>query len=303
MLLKKAIFFALTMMLGCTADYGVTTQLVETEEILPTEVQVDSFIQPSKPEQVDVLILLDTSCSMSDNYSQVSDGVRLLRNDLDSVTNDYNIAFINTSLYSPYFAGTYDRDTPTIDFVIAPWTLAGDIVEAGFLALYNFYTSMPEAAEFFRESADKLFVFISDENEQSDIPVRVFDEWLQTTFQDVQIDVVSIVSTPDSECEYVDYTSVIGYRYINLAARYGKDGLDICSDWEKWLSNSTFLVGPVDYIDLTYTPIEESIKIYVDNVEIKKKKWKYKKKRNIVKLSYTPPEGSLIEAAYVINSE
>ena len=297
MVIKKIKFLILALALGCAADYSVITQQVEVEEIQATEIHVDSFIQPSKPEKIDVLVLLDTSCSMNDNYTQVSTGVELLRNDLNMVTNDYNIAFINTSLQDPYFAGTFDNSSPIIDFIMAPWSLGGDFTEAGFSALYDFTNLMPESVTFFRETADKLFIFVSDEEEQSGIPTNVFADWLKTEFQGVQRDVVSIVTVPDSECEYTDYSANIGQKYIDLARHYGKDGIDICSDWELWLSNSTFLIGPIDYIKLSYTPIEESIKVYIDRFETDQ--WEYDDQENMVRLSRTPPEGSLIEAAYV----
>ena len=284
--------------IGCSADYSIIEgQVTKIEEIHPSDIHVDSFIQPSKPEQIDVLVLLDTSCSMNDNYNQVSTGIELLRNDLNLVTNDYNIAFINTSLRDPYFAGTFDNTSSIIDFIIAPWTLGGDTIEAGFSALYDFTNSMPESVMFFRETADKLFIFVSDEEEQSGIPTNVFADWLRTEFTGVQRDVVSIVTVPDSECEYTDYSANIGYKYIELAQHYGKNGIDICSDWELWLSNSTFLVGPVDYIKLTFTPVEESLKIYIDRFETEE--WEYDKATNTVNLLRTPPEGSLVEAVYI----
>ena len=238
---------------------------------------------------------------MNDNYNQVSTGIELFRNDLNSVTNDYNIAFINTSLQDPYFAGIFDNSSPIIDFIMAPWSLGGDHTEAGFSALYDFTTSTPEAITFFRETADKLFIFVSDEEEQSAIPTSVFESWLKNEFKGVQRDVVSIVTVPDSECEYTDYSANVGQKYINLARHYGKDPIDICSDWELWLSNSTFLVGPVDYINLTYTPMEDSIKIYIDRFETGQ--WEYDEKTNTVNLYYTPAAGSLVEAAYVIAQE
>jgi hypothetical protein len=282
---------------GCTADYGVTTQQIQIEEIQPTEVYIDSFIQPSRPEQIDVLVLLDTSCSMNDNYTQVSTGVELLRHDLNAVTNDYNIAFINTSLREPYFVGAFDNNSPIIDFIMAPWVLGGDSTEAGFSALYDFTNFMPESVTYFRETADKLFIFVSDEEEQSGIPTNVFADWLKSEFAGVQRDVVSIVTVPDSECELTDYSANIGHKYIELARHYGKDGIDICSNWELWLSDSTFLVGPVNYIKLTYTPIEESIKVYIDRFETDQ--WEYEEQTNTIHLFRTPSEGSLIEAAYV----
>jgi len=302
MSVKKIKFLILALLVACAADYSVITQNVEdVTEIQPSEVHVDSFIQPSKPEQIDVLVLLDTSCSMNDNYSQVSTGVELLRNDLNAVTNDYNIAFINTSLRDPYFVGTFDNTSSIIDFIIAPWALGGDTTEAGFSALYDFANSMPESVTFFRETADKLFIFVSDEEEQSGIPTNIFADWLRTEFSGVQRDVVSIVTMPDSECEFTDFSANVGYKYIELAQHYGKDGIDICSDWELWLSNSTFLVGPVDFIKLTYTPVEDSIKVYIDRFETEQ--WEYDDETNTVNLFRKPAEGSLVEAAYVKTME
>tara|TARA_R100001594_G_scaffold51807_2_gene85283 strand:+ start:3871 stop:4776 length:906 start_codon:yes stop_codon:yes gene_type:complete len=297
MLLQKIKYLLLACMLSCTAEYSVRTgEVIEIGEAAG-EIHVDSFIQPSRPEQIDVLVLLDTSCSMSDNYNQVSTGIELLRTDLNSVTNDYNIAFINTSLIDPYFAGIFDNQTPIIDFIIAPWSLGGDFTEAGFSALYEFTNTTPEAIQFFRETADKLFIFISDEEEQSNIPVGVFEDWLKDEFRGVQRDVVSIVTLPDSACEYTSYSANIGQRYIDLARLYGKDGIDICSDWELWLSDSTFLRGPRDYINLSYTPIEDSIKMYVDRIETTA--WDYDESTNTVFFHRTPPEGALVEAVYL----
>jgi hypothetical protein len=156
---------------------------------------------------------------------------------------------------------------------------------------------MPESVMFFRETADKLFIFVSDEEEQSGIPTNVFADWLKSEFSGVQRDVVSIVTVPDSECEFTDYSSNVGYKYIELAQHYGKDGIDICSDWELWLSNSTFLVGPVDFIKLTYTPVEDSIKVYIDRFETEQ--WEYDEETNTVNLFRKPAEGALVEAAYV----
>jgi hypothetical protein len=220
---------------------------------------------------------------------------------LNAVTNDYNIAFINTSLRDPYFVGTFDNTSSIIDFIIAPWALGGDTTEAGFSALYDFANSMPESITFFRETADKLFIFISDEEEQSGIPTNIFADWLRTEFSGAQRDVVSIVTVPDSECEFTDLSANVGYKYIELAQHYGKDGIDICSDWELWLSNSTFLVGPVDFIKLTYTPVEDSIKVYIDRFETEQ--WEYDDETNTVNLFRKPAEGSLVEAAYVKTME
>ena len=67
--------------LSCSPDYGLKYDVIE--EIRPTTVVVDSFVQSSPPESIDVLIILDTSGSMNDNYDNVSAGVELLRIDED----------------------------------------------------------------------------------------------------------------------------------------------------------------------------------------------------------------------------
>jgi hypothetical protein len=269
---------------------------VTIEEVQPTEVIIQSLIQPTKTEELDVLVVLDTSCSMSDNYEQVSRGIEILKDDIETITFNYQIGFINSSLKEPYYAGPYDLLSTAIDLLLAPYELGSDTFETGFQAMYEFATITDEGAEFLRESADKLIIFVSDEDEQSGITPAVMHEWLKSEYKDVQHDVVSIVLTENSECDssWVN----VGQNYIDLAAYYGKTGIDLCSDWEEWLADSTFLTGPIDYINLNYAPVEESIVVYVDKIIIEE--WYYLPSTNTVYLDYPPFEGSLIEVGYVV---
>ena len=66
----KLLVLSVLVMIGCEPDYGMNYEVVE--EIQPTQVVIDSLIQPSPPETLDILIILDTSGSMSDNFQQVS---------------------------------------------------------------------------------------------------------------------------------------------------------------------------------------------------------------------------------------
>ena len=58
---------SLFLCLSCGADYQVT-------EKVNLRVVVDSYVQPDKLEKLDVLVVLDTSGSMKDNYDDVADG-------------------------------------------------------------------------------------------------------------------------------------------------------------------------------------------------------------------------------------
>jgi len=298
MIIKKFAKFAVLLLLSCTADYSIVTNVTEIVDPPPTEVVVDSLVQPTAPEKIDVLIVLDTSGSMNDNYEQVSRGVEILRGDIEDITTDYKMGFINTSLMDPYFAGPYDIWSTSIDFLLAPYALGMDGTEAGFSAMYNFVRHTDEGVEFFREDSDKLIIFVSDEDEQSALTAEVFYEWLNEEFIEVQHDVVAIVTVENGECG--SYFTM-GEKYVELVAYYGKMGIDICSDWEAWLADSTYLVGSVKHINLSQTPIEESIIVYVNSVITEE--WYYLIETNTVYLDFEPSEGALIEVGYVIYSE
>ena len=293
--LKLLLFGILLSSLSCQPDYGMSYEVVE--EIQPTEVVVDSFLQPKPPEKLDVLVVLDTSCSMNDNFQQVSLGVELLRADIEALTLDYKIGFINSGLMSPYFAGPYDYTSDSIDFLLAPYALGADWYEKGFQSMHAFITNTPEGVGFFRGDADKLIIFVSDEDEQGAIPTDIFHDWLVGKFEGVQHDVVAIVQVENGECA-LTWEQDIGQKYIDLVAYYGKVGIDICSDWEAWLTDSTFLVGEVDYINLSKTTLEDSIVVYRNNLEIEL--WYYLVETNTVYLDFVPDPGELIEVGYVV---
>jgi hypothetical protein len=297
MTIKKLKLLLLTALIniGCQPDYGMQYEVIE--EIQPTEVVIDSMIQAVPPESLDVLLVIDTSCSMDDNFQQVSTGVELLRQDIEAITMDYRIGFINSGGTNPYFSGPYNYATDPIDFLLAPYALGPDYYERGFQAMYDFVTTTPAGATFFREDSDKLIIFVSDEDEQGAIPTNVFHDWLTQKFQLVQHDVVAIVQLENGQCDY-SWQQEIGQKYIDLVAYYGKNAIDICSDWAAWLSNSTFLVGEINYINLTKSPLVESIVVYRNNLEIED--WYYLPSTNTVYLDFVPDPGEFIEVGYVV---
>ena len=76
-------------MMTCVTDYSVITnkKIVEGKDTQDTtQVVVDYYVQPEKPEDLDVLVILDTSCSMSDNFENVSIGLDILRDDIEVLT-------------------------------------------------------------------------------------------------------------------------------------------------------------------------------------------------------------------------
>ncbi len=280
------ICFLLTL-IGCSSDYQVT----DNKEV---RVIVDSYVQVDQLQELDVLVVLDTSGSMSDNYQDVADGMDILRTDIESLTLDYRFGYITMDPTRLSYIGPYDSSSSTIDMLMAPNLLPMTMLEEGFGATYTFFGT-EEGSVFRRPTADFLLFLISDEDEQSAISADLFYDWLHDEFKEVNHDVVSITQLEDSQC---GYTYDIGYKYEELAILYGKDPIDICEeDWSIWLSDSSYLTQRIDYIELSHDdPILESIVVYVNQSAIYD--WTYIEETNVVQLGFVPGYGEVVEVGY-----
>ncbi len=288
MLIARLAFFFLTLAtIACTPDYQVT----DTKEV---KVVVDSYAQAERLGALDVLVVLDTSGSMTDNYDDVADGMDILRSDIESLTFDYRFGYITMDPGDLSYLGPYDASTSAIDMLMAPSLLPTTTLEEGFATTYSFFSS-EEIQDFRREVGDFLLFLISDENEQSAISTDLFYDWLHDEFKDVNHDVVAITQLEGSSC---GYTYDIGYKYEDLANLYGKEPIDICEeDWSVWLADSSYLTQRKDSIVLSEPdPIFESIVVYVDNTAIYE--WEYIGETNTVQLGFVPDYGSIVEVGY-----
>ena len=134
-------------MMTCVTDYSVITnediviaQETGRQEEQVTRVVVDYYVQPEKPEDLDVLVILDTSCSMSDNFENVSIGLDILRDDIEVLTFDYQMALINSSLRENYYVGPIGPDTSSMEIFIDVWiedSLSGEKTKCN-EAIYTF---------------------------------------------------------------------------------------------------------------------------------------------------------------------
>jgi len=275
---------------GCQSDVMIS----ESRE---TRVVVDSFVQASAIEEIDVLIALDTSGSMHDNYDDVASGMEILRLDIEALTMDYQFGYITMDPTNLGYVGPYDSSSSPIDMLLAPSLLPAAGLEQGFGAAYSFLNS-EDGYELVRPEADFLLFLISDEDEQSTITANLFKEWLDEEFQDVRHDVVCVV-TPDDGRES-SWSNDIGYKYIELSNLYGKDIIDIQEeDWSVWLSESSYLTERRDYVEISEEfPIQDSFAVYIDQAEIFE--WKYNEDKNLIELAFVPDHGSLVEVGYKV---
>lgn len=284
---RIAFLLAALATIACTPDYLVT----DTKDV---RVVIDSHVQADQLEELDVLVALDTSGSMSDNYDNVADGMDILKSDIESLTLDYRFGYITMDPNRPSYLGPYDSSSSSIDMLMAPSLLPMTTLEEGFSSTYSFFSST-EMYDFRRETADFLLFLISDEDEQSTISADLFYEWLHDEFSEVKHDIVAVVQGEESQCSSGwDH----GYKYIELSALYGKDHVDLCEeDWSVWLSNSSYLTQRKDYIVLSEPePILDSIVVYVDGSVTYD--WDYIEADNLVKLGFIPDYGVVVEVGY-----
>lgn len=274
-------------LLGCSPDY----QMSESRDV---RVVVDSYVQAEKLDKLDVLVALDTSGSMQDNYEDVADGMEILRSDIESLTLDYRFGYITMDPTSFSYVGPYDSSSTTIDMLMAPSLLGSTFYEEGFAATYTFFTAQ-EPYDFRRPEADFLLFLISDEDEQSGISAELFYDWMHDEFKDVNHDVISIVNPDDGTATW---GHEIGYKYIELSDLYGKDVVDLqTEDWSVWLSSSSYLTQMTDFIVLSEAdPIVQSIVVYV-NQEVFHD-WRYVEESNKVQLGSVPAYGSVVKVGY-----
>ena len=289
---KFFLVFSLSLAVTCGGqDISVITSVEEV--IIPEKVVVEYIIQPMRPESLDVLAIVDTSCSMADNFDDLGSGLEILKDDIRLLTDDFTISFINSSLAGRYYSGPYDDSSDAIDLLLAPYTLTGDFAEVAFQSLLQF-VDMPEADYALRPGADKLFIFISDEEEQSQIPVSMFRDWLASYNEGVQHVIVTISITENSTCNRVE--NDIGTRYNELSNFYGKNYIDICSDWSTALADSSFILNLKNYLNLKYIPVEESLTVSVDGEETNL--WYYLSSTNTVYFDFSLKEGSIVTIGY-----
>ena len=287
------LLYAIFLTFIITGCQGSDVSIVDKRE---TRVIIDSFIQAEPIEEIDVLISLDTSGSMYDNFADVASGMELLRLDIESLTLDYQFGYITMDPTDLSYVGPYDSNASTIDMLMAPNLLSATGLEEGFAATYSFIMS-EDGANFVRPEADFLLFLVSDEEEQSNITAEIFQQWLQEEFAEVRHDIAVVTQLEDSTCGTM-YN--VGHKYKELATLYSKNAIDICDeDWSVWLSESSYLTEVKDSVYLSESsPILESIIVYIDNETTYD--WQYSEELNSVQLSFIPDYGTLVEVGYKV---
>jgi len=272
------------------------------------EVWIDSFEQPYTVNGVDIIWLIDQSGSMNQHAQSVVNGIEAMMLALPatgwrlgiSTTAWQNSASIQEF---PLIPGATVQDAWDAYNAIGNYGL-----EAGFDSLYSYMIDNTYNPTWLRPDAGLLVVFVSDEEEQSNhhfnnsaLGLQDFINWYAG--QRSSVFMASIVNLPPAQslCNQSHHGIYMGQRYIDATNYFGGTVVDICStDWAPGVQAAAIQVQPYEEWELTHPPLPDTIIVFVDFVEFTD--WIYDSSTNSVQFDVLPPEGSLVEIGYVIDT-
>jgi len=302
---------------GCENDIALyggpgETIYIEVPIEVPGEggdVWIDSFDQPHTMDGIDIIWLIDKSCSMNQHAQAVVDGIEQMMTALPP--SGWRLG-ITTMAWQD--AGS-TQQFPLVpgDTVQNAWDAYNSTgnygLEAGFDALYTYLVENSYNQSWLRPGAGLLVVFVSDEEEQSSRDFTSnnnglldFINWYGA--QRPSVFLASIISLPAAEsgCKNNPHSSYIGQRYIDATNAFGGVVVDICSeDWAPGVQAATTQTIPHEEWPLTFIPIEDTLMVFIDFAEVLDTEWSYNPTTNSVEFLTIPLEGSHVEIGYVID--
>ncbi len=222
---------------GCGVEYelGADELVPWTEPVVSEAPIVDA--EP-RIRDLDVLVVLDGSGSMSDDREAVSRGIVQLKHDIEDRADVWGITFLTADPAIPAYIGPFGPEDSDADLKLAPGMLPVNGGERPFGAAYNFLRNHPNHIH---PGRDLLLFVVTDEDEQTTgISAEAFDDWLDSVKEgsEDRVDVVSIASI-DETC-----SPDVAYKLMELAHIRNSTVVDLCSpDWEGWLAETSFLTA------------------------------------------------------------
>ena len=306
----------MALLTACGSEFyvgGVTeTIVIEKEVVVEKEVEVEvvpeiwveSFTQIGIFEDIDILWVVDRSCSMSSHDAKLIDGITAMMGALPTDVR-WRLSIISAD----------DRRPQPQNFPLIPGDVAQDALdmlgtidryhtqERGFDALYNYISSDTYARTWLRPDVPLLTVFVSDEDEQSIdtfTSVANFNFWYDNLRPQTFLASIINIGPPDTVCATYNATYT-GYRYMEATNYFGGNIIDICSnDWSAGVEEATSKMEVVEEWELYHTPIEDSIVVFLNEEPYSASNWHYDPSINTVIFDVIPDENDFVEIAYAI---
>lgn len=251
---------------------------------LATPVITDRIVQTTVPA-VDVLWVIDNSCSMSEEQAALATNFPRFMNFFADSGLDYHVGVVSTDMSDFNQRGKLLRDPSTglkvIDSTVqnpvpvfqgmATLGTNGDADEKGRAAAYTALVTRgsTDNAGFFRSDAFLSIIVVSDENDYSgDFPVSLpnFIDWLQTVKPTPDMVSFSSIVTPPTGCPGASSYD-IGTEYLQVTQAVGGVEWPICqSDWDQALEELGLrAAGLRREFFLTEVPVADSLAVWIED--------------------------------------
>jgi hypothetical protein len=304
-----ALYLVLTTACDNGMDYIIHGDVGEPDTIYITsdpdsEVWVDSFMQSASIDEIDILWVIDGSCSMYSHQANLLAGIELMISSLPADVN-WRLKMITAGdgkaiQQSTVFPLT--RGDDATDALIMYSMLPPDGMEHGFSALKNYVLLDSYAKTWLRPNAALLTVFVSDEREQSIITSAEFISWYEGYRRDVFLSFIGNVYPEDSVCLYPPRIhDQVGIKYMDAVNYFMGSIVDICeTDWSAGVADATQKIEPVTEVELTHLPYKNTISVFEDGVLMDTTNWKYIESDNVIEFDPAPSQSVLVEIGYSV---
>jgi hypothetical protein len=173
--------------------------------------------------------------------------------------------------------------------------------EEGFNATYEYIVNNPYSSTWMRPDAGLLVVFVSDEEEQSDLEYPTASDFI-TWYSSMRMGSVFMASIVNLEalesmCFWPPGVLDVGNRYMNATNMLGGTIVDICDDdWSPGVTDATHSIEPYENLTLTHKAEPDSIRIFINGSL--NSDWYYQESNNTVYFTTIPSAGQLVEIGY-----
>jgi hypothetical protein len=270
--------------------------------------RVNDEFEQNTVQSVDVLFVIDDSCSMSEEQTALAQNFQQFIQQANVRDVDFHIGITTTTVYPSAGAlvGEYMTNaTPSLEQTFrtqAAVGIEGSGIEQGLEAMRGAiqlsFSNVPPNAGLFRPEATMVIVIVSDEEDQSVLtPVAYFND-LRTRATNGFV--TAMITGGSNGCSSASGSAVPAARYEEFAMLTGGLSESICSGWASTLANignaafglrTTFNLSQlVDQSD----PIE----VYIGGNLVNSSEWTYDPVNGTITFDAPPPEGSEIRVEY-----
>lgn len=316
----------LTTLLACQ-DYALNSQGDVPSPNPPREVgaktHTDILHQRPLATEVDVLWVIDNSCSMEDDQQSLANAFPSFMNYFIGIGLEYHIGVISTDMYADDGQGKLreaegykwiDQTHPDpIPFfqIMATIGTDGSGDEMAQAPVYNAWETWGDTwnAGFFRETSIQSTIVISDEDDSSalvGLTTPDFVSWYRSTLKpDPELAIYSTIVGPAPDgCA----TAAAGYQHVDATAGIGGLNWSICdSRWDELLEELAITsAGLKREFYLSETPIVETLLVEAEEdgalvTFALDREYTYNPARNsITFIDYLPQPEAEIRATYEV---